>query len=94
MVEKNGGLNLADWAELNKGGSNSPGEKEARVSRVAVLREQYSNDPRAQRQIDVFDPNSEYAQIFHQYRDALVHGDQVKIVEFEKWLVDNGYEGA
>jgi hypothetical protein len=57
--------------------------------RYAELRQLYADDEKAQRQIDIYDPESEYQTWSRKYRDAA--NDESAEQEAWEWFERNGY---
>ena len=77
------GLSRQDHGELNKWKVNPKIYDE--------LRQKYQGDHEALKQIDIYDPNTEYHVWFRKYRDALLRKNRAAIFECEEWFKGNGY---
>ncbi len=78
------GLSRKHHAELNY----PPGVKPGRYDE---LRRQYAGDAEALRQIDIYDPNSEYKAWWRKYRNALKAGNGATEKECEEWFEKHGF---
>ena len=72
------GLKPEHHGELNK--LNVPS------SRFDTLRGEYANDPKAQQQIDVYDPSTMYHEKLKEYVQAIKENDKERMVELEDWF--------
>lgn len=79
------GLSPEDHALLN----DPMRTKEEGRRLFAAKREEYKNNPKALRQIDVYDGESPYYPKFKEYRDALISGDMARATELKTWLKIN-----
>jgi len=79
------GLKREHHGELNRMGVTR--------ERYAELRQLYADDEKAQRQIDIYDPESEYQTWFRKYRDAVKQkrGGEAAEREAWEWFERNGY---
>jgi hypothetical protein len=80
------GLRPTDHGDLNRPLEVYPGGKEAKEQRMAELRQEYTHDPEALEQIDIYDHNSQYIVKLREYRDALKFGDTQKEAALEAWF--------
>jgi len=72
------GLRPEHHGELNKLNVSS--------SRFDVLREEYAGDSKAQQQIDVYDPLTEYHEKMAEYIQAIKEGNEERMTELEDWF--------
>lgn len=78
MAKKEGGLSPEHHGELNK--------LNVVPERYDALRAQYSSDPRALQQIDVYDPATEYHDKMSLFVQALKSGDTATEAELQAWF--------
>lgn len=55
-------------------------------SRLDVLREEYAGDSKAQQQIDVYDPTTEYHEKIAEYVQAIKEGNKERMAELDDWF--------
>ena len=88
MVEKKGGLIPEHHGDLNRPSLVYPGGKEAKDVRLAELRAQHANDPRALQQIDVYEGNTdiEYFVKLEELKEAFKSRDTVREAQLRAWF--------
>lgn len=83
------GLSPEHHGQLNIPQEVYPGGKEAKNVLIKKLRTQYTDDPKAQQQIDVYTGNQEYMTKIRQYVEAHKQDDKEAITELEAWFKEN-----
>ena len=64
-------------------------DAESHPETYGQLRKSYEGDPKAQRQIDVYDPSTEYQARLAQLTEALQNGDEQVVTELHTWFNTN-----
>ena len=85
MPEKKG-LTPKQHGELNVPREVFDGGKEAKIKRITELRQVYAGNPLAQKEIDIYDVDSEYNIHIVEYRESITDGNKNKQKELEKWF--------
>ena len=80
---KKQGLRPGNHSELN--------HPDVAPDRYDELRKEYAGNKWAQRQIDIYDPSSQYHPKLKEYIEALKSGDVKREKELDKWFREQGY---
>ena len=59
--------------------------------RFNELRQEYAGNKWAQRQIDIYDPSSQYHPKLREFVEALKSGNREKEEELDEWFREQGY---
>lgn len=83
------GLSPKHHGELNIPIEVYPGGENARAIRIAELRTQYSKNPVALQQIDVYAKDTEYDSMISRYVEVTKNNNEKEIKKLEAWFAEN-----